>query len=65
MRELIINQIEKARNELYQAAYATGSPSFSGAFVLKKSRMLDNLIYRYLKSVKIGEGKSERNRRAP
>ncbi|WP_183192836.1 aspartyl-phosphate phosphatase Spo0E family protein [Brevibacillus nitrificans] len=65
MRELIINQIEKARSELYQAAYATGSPSFSGAFVLKKSRKLDNLIYRYLKSVKTGEGKSERNRRAP
>lgn len=59
------NQIERAREELYQAVNAASDHGMTGPYVLDKSRKLDNLIYRYLLSEKNGKRESGGNGRGP
>lgn len=61
----ILKQIEKAREDLYQAVHTSSNQSFSGGKVLNKSRKLDHLIYRYLQEEKKGERESKRKGRSP
>lgn len=68
LRELIMKQMERARNDLYQAVHrvhTTNNRGFSESYVLNKSRKLDTLIYRFLLSEKKGDIESERKGREP
>lgn len=65
MCEWMGSQIERAREELYQAVNAASDRGMSGAYVLDKSRKLDNLIYRYLLSEKNRKRESEGIGRGP
>ncbi|WP_289139648.1 aspartyl-phosphate phosphatase Spo0E family protein [uncultured Brevibacillus sp.] len=63
---MMLSKIERARQELYQAVTMTsGAHGMSEPYVLKKSRKLDNLIYRYLLSEKTRKSESERKGRGP
>ena len=66
LREMMLSEIERARQELYQAVTTTsGARGMSGPYVLNKSRKLDNLIYRYLLNEKNRKTESERKGRGP
>lgn len=66
LREMMLSEIERARQELYKAVSTTsGANGMSEPYVLNKSRKLDNLIYRYLLNEKNRKTESERKGRGP
>ncbi len=66
LREMMLSEIERARQELYKAVSTTsGANGMSEPYILNKSRKLDNLIYRYLLNEKNRKTESERKGRGP
>jgi len=65
MCEMIYSEMERARQELYQAVNTTTDRGMSGAYVLHKSRKLDQLIYQYLLNEKNKESESKEQGRGP
>lgn len=66
LREMMLSEIERARQELYKAVSTTsGANGMSEPYILNKSRKLDNLIYRYLRNEKNRKTESERKGRGP